>query len=150
MARGMIDDEERWIDMKRSRNGGFTLLEVIVCLTLGAMVGVLLVQMMGTSLVRSGEVVHRSRDHFNLMDVADKLTASYKKLTGSSGTPLATFKALIDGGTFHGAGYTFQTKYIGFDPGTNTELAAPQGSTILKVTITNTKDGQKLVALFTQ
>jgi prepilin-type N-terminal cleavage/methylation domain-containing protein len=136
----------------RESNSGFTLLEVIAVIVLSAVFGTMLVQFMGTSITQSAIPLSRTRDHYSLTAVTDKITAVYRKLMvqySKSSDALGAFKNLIDDGSLlDGNKYTWQTKYIAFDA-TDTEKSASEGNKVLKVTLTNKRDNQTIVTLFT-
>lgn len=131
---------------------GFTLLEVIVVLVVASILGSLLVEFMGTSVIRSGNPLVMVQSEFSLNEVMEKMTADYKKLIAENATPLTTFKTYVENGNvasntpYYGQ-YTVTTKYITFDVN-NTENASASGDKVLKVTISD--HGQTLTALFTK
>jgi len=134
------------------RQRGFTLLEVLITLIVASILGAVLVQLMGTNLLNSGTSVVRVQNHYNLTKIMNSITVDYKILMAAdSTTALKTLKGYIEKGNISGndpyyGEYTRETKYIAFDPGTNTEKS--EGDTTLKITVT--KDEQSIVALFTQ
>lgn len=136
----------------RESESGFTLLEVIVVIIISAILGTLLIQFMGTSMTQSATPVIRTQDRYSLIEVTDKITAVYRKLMtqySKSSDALIAFKNLIDGGSLmDGNKYTWQTKYIAFDA-TGKEKTTSEGDKILKFTLTNKRDNQTVVTLFT-
>lgn len=147
----------RWVGVSpqeatRKSEAGFTLLEVIAVIVLSAVFGTMLVQFMGTSITQSAIPLVRTQDHYALTEVMDKITAVYRKLMAQysqSSHALGAFKNLIDGGTLIDENkYTWQTKYIAFDA-TDNEKSENEGDKLLKVTLTNKRDNQTLVTLFT-
>jgi len=144
----------RTIISNHQKENGFTLMEIIITLIVAAILGAVLVQLMGTNMLRSGTAVIRAQNHYNLTEVMDKITIDYKRLMAADSTSaLETLKGYIENGNisdndpYYGE-YTWETKYIAFDPGTNREKSEGEGDTILKITIT--KDEQTIVALFTK
>jgi prepilin-type N-terminal cleavage/methylation domain-containing protein len=133
---------------------GFTLMEIIITLTVAAVLGAMLVPLMGTHLRSSAIAVVRVQNHYNLTKIMDSITVDYKILMAAdSTTALETLKGYIENGNssdhdpYYGE-YTWATKYIAFDPGTDTEKSEAEGDTILKVAVT--RDEQTMVVLFTQ
>ena len=131
---------------------GFTLIEIIVVLIVASLVGSLLVEVMGTSMIKSGSSLIAVQTEFSLNEVMERMTADFKNLTAVDNTPLATFKSRVENGnspssTPYFGQYTVTTRYITFDV-SNNENTAPSGDKVLKVTIAN--GGQTLVALFTK
>jgi prepilin-type N-terminal cleavage/methylation domain-containing protein len=59
-------------------NGGFTLLEVIVSLVVAAILGAILVQFMGTGLMKSYNPVILAQNGTYLNTIMEKMTADYK------------------------------------------------------------------------
>ena len=133
---------------------GFTLLEIIVTLIVAAIMGAMLVQFMGTSMIRSAEPVVRVQQGFSLNEAMEKMTADFKKLLAQDTTPLATLKSYIENGNdpnstpYYGS-YTWQTKYVTFNS-SNNENQSPCTSNckVLKITITNAD--QTLTVLFSE
>jgi len=134
----------------RGRNGrrGFTLLEVIVTIIVAAVMGVILVQFMGTAMLRSGEPVVRVQDVSTLRHVLDNMTSDYKYLAATQANFLSTFKTRVDTPNYYGTGYTATTRYIEFDGSGNEiqDTSAPYN--LLKVTVT--RGNQSLSTVFSQ
>ncbi len=131
---------------------GFTLIEVLITLIVASILGAILIQLMGTNITRSGKALVMAQDRASLISVMEKITAHYK-LTAETAAPLANLRTDVKNGNQQGndpyfGEYTWETKYIAFDPGTNREKSEGEGDTILKITIT--KDEQTIVALFTK
>jgi prepilin-type N-terminal cleavage/methylation domain-containing protein len=136
--------------LARNRDG-FTLIEVIVTLVIGALASVLLIQFMGGNMERSLVPLVRVDQSFRLASVMENITAHYKNLLLTDATPLATLDADIRNGNTTG-----NTPYFG-----NYEAAAPQyiefsggvetacsvNCRILRVDIR--RDEHRLTALFT-
>jgi len=138
-----------------TKNQGFTLLEVVITLIVGSILGAILVQFMGTSMKNSFEPVIMVQDGCGVYEIMEKMNADYKmRLLTSTVNPLDEFKTVVENGwnianTPYFGSYTVVTKYITFNIG-NVENAAPDPSSdprVLKVIITH--GGQSLTALFT-
>lgn len=137
------------------KNHGFTLLEVVITLIVGSILGAILVQFMGTSMKNSFEPVIMVQNANGVHEIMEKLNSDYKwRLMTSTDDPLEDFKADVENGRLPLAApvighYTVVTKYITFTGGT--EVVAPDPSPhprVLKVIITH--GGQSLTALFTK
>ena len=127
---------------------GFTLLEVIVTIVIAAVMGVFLIQFMGTAMLRSGEAVVRVQDVSTLRHIVDSMTSDYKYLAATQANFLSTFKTRVDTPGYYGSGYTATTRYIDFD-GSRVEIqdtSAPYN--LLKVTVT--KGNQSFTTVFAQ
>ena len=131
---------------------GFTLLEIIITLIVAALLGTMLIQFMGTGMIRSADSVVLVQEGFSLNQVMEKMTADYKKLLAEDSTPLQTFKSHVENGNVVSndpcfGEYSWQTAYIKFSGGS--EVADIAGDNrILKVTISH--GNQSLAALYTK
>ena len=137
------------------KNQGFTLLEVVITLIVGSILGAILVQFMGTSMKNSFEPVIMVQNANGAHEIMEKLNSDYKwRLMTSTDDPLDDFKTDVENGMLPLVApvighYTVVTKYITFTGGV--ENAAPDPAPhpdVLKVTITH--GGQSLTALFTK
>jgi prepilin-type N-terminal cleavage/methylation domain-containing protein len=77
---------------------GFTLVEVIVTIVLGAIASVLLIQFMGGNLQRSFIPLVRLDQGYRLMAVMENITAHYKNLLLTDADPLGTLDTDIQNG----------------------------------------------------
>jgi prepilin-type N-terminal cleavage/methylation domain-containing protein len=131
---------------------GFTLLEIIVSILIAAIMGAVMVQFMGTSMIQSAKPVVEVKNGLILNEIMEKITADYKKLLATDGTPVETLKGYIENGNAVGnvpyyGPYTCSTEYIVFSGGN--EVQDTSGTnTLLKVTLTY--GNQSLVTLFTK
>lgn len=135
------------------KNQGFTLLEVVITLIVGSILGAILVQFMGTSMKNSFEPVIMVQNGYGGHEIMEKLNSVYKmRLMTSTGDPLDDFRTDVINGRLpliapvigH---YTETTNYIVFD-NNGDEVSDNTQLRILKVTITH--GGQSLTALFTR
>jgi prepilin-type N-terminal cleavage/methylation domain-containing protein len=135
------------------KNQGFTLLEVVITLIVGSILGAILVQFMGTSMKNSFEPVIMVQNGYGGHEIMEKLNSVYKmRLMTSTGDPLDDFRTDVINGRLpliapvigH---YTAATNYIVFD-NNGDEVPDNIQLRILKVTITH--GGQSLTALFTR
>jgi prepilin-type N-terminal cleavage/methylation domain-containing protein len=134
-------------------NCGFTLLEIIVTLTVASVLGTIIFLYMNTSLTRSTEPVTRIQKTYSLNQIAEQITADYKKLKGINGDyDLATLQTNIQNGNddsktpYYGE-YSQSTKWLQFDSARD-ELPGDNGDRILKVAITS--NNQTITVLFTK
>ena len=75
-----------------SRMEGFTLIEIIVTITLVAVLAALFVQHLGTAFMRSGEPINLLNQTYEVNQVVEKLTADYKDKVKSGALDLVSFK----------------------------------------------------------
>ena len=136
------------------KNQGFTLLEVVITLIVGSILGAILVQFMGTSMKNSFEPVIMVQDGCGVYEIMEKMNSDYKmQLLTSTVDPLGDFKYDVDNGNdadtsdpYFGL-YTSTTEYIVFNS-SGDEVSDDTELRILKVKITH--GGQSLTALFTK
>ena len=138
-----------------AKNQGFTLLEVVITLIVGSILGAILVQFMGTSMKNSFEPVIMVQNGNGVYEIMERLNSDYKmRLMTSTGDPLHDFKGDVEGGSniantpYYFGVYTFVTKYITFTGGAEDAIEDATQLRVLKVTITH--GGQSLTALFTR
>jgi len=130
---------------------GFTLVELIVTIMVAAILGVMFVQVMGTSLTGSVEPIIRTQHMFEINGVMENITRDYNKLMEGSTTPLATIQAHINAGNVaenvpcFGSYTIVYNNYINFKSDGSEEDSVDG---ILKVTIADIKGEQRLTALF--
>ena len=138
-----------------TKNQGFTLLEVVITLIVGSILGAILVQFMGTSMKNSFAPVIMVQDGNGVHEIMEKMNSDYKmRLMTSTVDPLDDFKTDVENGNvignipFFGI-YAWDTKYITFTGGVEDPAPDPAPDPdVLKVTITH--GGQSLTALFTK
>ncbi|MDY6792922.1 MAG: type II secretion system protein [Thermodesulfobacteriota bacterium] len=139
-----------------TKNQGFTLLEVVITLIVGSILGTILVQFMGTSMKNSFEPVVMVQEANGVHEIMEKLNSVYKmRLMTSADNPLADFKTDVETGMNPPLApvighYTVnETRYITFTGGVEDAADDPSPDPrVLKVTITH--GGQSLTALFTK
>ena len=138
-----------------TKSQGFTLLEVVITLIVGSILGAILVQFMGTSMKNSFEPVIMVQDGCGVYEIMEKMNSDYKwRLMTSTDDPLDDFKTDVENGNVIGnipffGNYVWVTKYITFTGGVENALPdAAANPRVLKVTITH--GGQSLTALFTK
>ncbi len=127
------------------RDSGFSLMEVIVSLIVAAILGTLLLQLMGVNLSGSAKSVVNAQQGFQLREVMEQITRDYRAWRKSSPQQaISVFENQVKTHPNY-AGYIVSGQTgsgIEIDPGNDGEIE------ILKVTIS---DGiQTLVAFFTK
>jgi prepilin-type N-terminal cleavage/methylation domain-containing protein len=134
------------ISFKRS-NSGFTLIEIIVTLVIGAILAAILVTYMGTHLKNSTIPLLRVQHSTGLLQVFENITADYNKLNAqdinnSTSVALSTLLTNINNGNdpdkvpFYGTYTIVYNNYISFDDNGNEILDSTEGR-ILKVSLKN-------------
>lgn len=141
------------------RNTGFTLIEIIVTLTIASVLAVVLIYFMQAGMSRSAEPLVEMQDSYGLNRIVENINADYRDLLLSSASPLMDLKTYIENGNdqavatatgtpYYGL-YLFQTKFITFDASQNeTAAACTMDCKLLKVTLS--KGGQSIATLFTK
>jgi prepilin-type N-terminal cleavage/methylation domain-containing protein len=118
--------------------GGFTLVEVIIAIVVGAIVGVAFLTYMGTQLSHSGDPVNINREEGVAEMWMERILSDYVQEMNTPGS-YATALATIYTRTYTAAPYnmpaavTLTRAYITYD-GAGNEVAAV-GGTNLKVTV---------------
>jgi prepilin-type N-terminal cleavage/methylation domain-containing protein len=131
-----------------SDKSGFTLIEIIVTLTVTAILSVMLVQFMGTSLSRSAEPILSLQEGMALQGIFENMNADYKQLLLTDNTPLVTFKTRVETAGYYGTYALPDSKYVLFD-GAQVEMPCnTPDCRILKVTISI--GDHSLTSLFTR
>ena len=126
---------------------GFTLLEVIVAMTLAAIMAAMLVPYMGTILVNSTEPVIMVQRNATLTRVMENMATDYKALMATDLTPLTTLTSRIQNGNDPDTSDPFYGYYSVVEC-QERELVSGENSRVLWVTIAS--GNQHLTALFTQ
>ncbi len=145
--------------MHRHKNlGGFTLVEIIVTLTLLAILGGVVLPYFVGGITRGTKPLEMVKEGMKLTTVMERITAHYRRLLADKTIPvLATLHDDVLVGNdvseipYFGAYDPPNLKYLNFDGTTRIEEAAagtPPACKVLKVTITH--NGQSLTALFTE
>lgn len=121
------------------REQGFTLIELLVAVVLMSIVGLVLVQFMGTTVTQSGLPLTMVVNNYEVLEVVERLNADYRdRLQDEEGDfDLSAFESSVDNRGH--SSVTVNTAYVDFnDAG---EEIAPGGATrFLKVTATKGKN----------
>ena len=122
---------------------GFTFVEIIVTLIIAAILGVMLIQFMGSSVSGSAKTVDKIKKGFQLNQEMEKITRDYRDwLITSPDDSINAFLNNTVKQNYADIIINDETKLIEVDPGKDGDIE------ILQVTIT---DGtQTLMALFTK
>lgn len=143
--------------LSKQREKGFTLIEIIVTLTIAAILATFLVSFMGTAVTKSGEPVVRTKQLYELQQVMENIKATYLTMADATDalTRLQVFATGASGATTsqNYGNYTVDTKCITFiASGSNYVESASTGSGYaLKVTVTsNLAQGLNVAEVFTQ
>ena len=123
---------------------GFTFIEIIVTLIIAAILGVMLIQFMGSSVSGSAENVQRIKDGFVLNQKMEEITRDYRDwLKTSPDDSITVFETAVNTNpNYADIIVSGETGIIEVDPGNDGDVE------ILQVTIT---DGtQTLMVLFTK
>jgi prepilin-type N-terminal cleavage/methylation domain-containing protein len=135
---------------------GFTLIEIIVSLTLAAILGIMLLQFLGSPLVQSGNALVLAQNGARINKIMENMTSDYRHLMATSASPLTTFITRV------GPEGTEQSYYS--DPQhpylivNNRRIAFPSGSPALEesdpsgktLRVTIRYRGLTITALFTE
>ncbi|MCX5808076.1 MAG: type II secretion system protein [Proteobacteria bacterium] len=151
---------------RMKKNGGFTLIEIIVTLVLSAILGTMLITFMGTTLTGSVQPVLRVQQANYAIGAMEKITTDYNKLNfdyigNNTIDVLGTLKGYVQNGNvstntpYYGA-YTIVSGAPGGNDyvilnsdGTTAPIADGTGNNrTLRVSIT--QGGQTLTTLFTK
>lgn len=130
---------------------GFTLIEVIVTIVIGAVASVLLIQFIGGNMERSLVPLVRIDQSYQLTTVMENLTAHYKNLLLTDADPLGTFEDDIRNGnvasnTPYFGDYASTLQYVDLSSGSESPCVAA----ICKVLRVDLQRGEhRLTALFT-
>ncbi|HET6491007.1 MAG TPA: prepilin-type N-terminal cleavage/methylation domain-containing protein [Syntrophales bacterium] len=147
-------------EARRFRQGGFTLLEIIVTIVIAAIMGVFFAQFVGTSVIHSVDPVYRLQNQSSATHIMEQMTADYKKLAATQSNFLAVFKDYVEYGNtvtkpegyegypYYGAYQKVHNDYIKFVSGVEQPEAVAANQRVLKVTIR--RGDQTVTALFTQ
>jgi len=130
----------------KGKSSGFTLLEVIVALIVGSILGAILLEFLGQTVHKSFEPIKMAQGSTDLTSIVEKVNMEYKKrmligLLSSNPNPLADLKSAIENNTPNFGDYTVTATWIEFDPSgqPNQYVEAadnnPLNQKILKVTV---------------
>jgi prepilin-type N-terminal cleavage/methylation domain-containing protein len=123
----------------KGKSSGFTLLEVIVALIVGSILGAILLEFLGQTVHKSFVPIKMAQESMQLSAIVEKMTADYKKQLALSENPLVDFKSDIENNTGNYGDYTWSTSWITFDGSGNeaqdNDPLSPFYHRVLKVTV---------------
>ena len=91
---------------------GFTLIEIIVAITISAVLAALFVQYMGSAFMGSAETVNTLKETYAINQVIAKVTAGYRDELESGTLDLETFKGTLS--SFNENGITCSGMFLNF------------------------------------
>ena len=83
----------------KGKSSGFTLLEVIIALIVGSILGAILLEFLGQTVYKSFEPIKMAQGNMELTAIVEKMHADYKKRLLLSDDPLVDFKEDIENNT---------------------------------------------------
>ena len=134
------------------KSSGFTLLEVIITLTVGALLMAVIIPYLGTSVTKSSEPLTNLRNTLLIYQTMENMTADYRSQKADNSLDLVALQSGIGGegndesndfGDYH----VVENRFILFD-GADQETAAGGTEHILKVTIRPLTFGATFTTLF--
>jgi prepilin-type N-terminal cleavage/methylation domain-containing protein len=127
------------LNLGKSESSGFTLLEVIIALIVGSILGAVLLEFLGQTVHKSFEPVKMAQESMQLTAIVEKMNADYKKRLLLSNDPLVDLKDDIENNTGNYGDYTWSTSWISFDGSGNeaqdNDPLSPFYHRVLKVTV---------------
>lgn len=135
------------------KSSGFTLLEVIITLTVGALLMAVIIPYLGTFVTKSSEPLVNLRNTLLIHQTMENMTADYRSQKANNSLNLIALQSGIGGeGTDrsndYGDYHVVENLFVLFD-GTDQESAAGGAQHILKVTIRPLTFGATFTTLFT-
>ena len=131
----------------------FTLLEVIITMTIAAILAAMMIPFLSTAVIRSAGSVTSAQDHAQLTQIMENITAEFRRLCVTDATPLSSLSASIgsegaDMNNTYGAYHVITNHRISFPSGSSVTEVPDGSGKILKVKISY--KGFELTALFTE
>ncbi len=131
---------------------GLTMLEIIVTIVVAAILGTVLVRVMGTGLTRSSVPITLLQNTYSINQIIEEMTADYEELyenVNEKEYDISTLKTYIETNSPNYGPYSVdEIDYIKFDASNIQELDLTGDNNILKVTISS--NNQSLTVLFTK
>lgn len=136
---------------------GFTLIEVVVTLMVVAILGTMLVIFTRSNLSESSMTLLGIRQTYNLSGVMDNITADYKRILSQEDKGLGDFRDAVGSVGEHANAYgsykVIFNKFITFscsEKNVCSESVSEDATNILKITIADIAEQQKITALFSE
>lgn len=132
---------------------GFTLLEVIVTLTVGALLMAVILPYLGTSLTRSSEPLTNLRNTLFIYRTMENMTADYQNQQANNSLDLVALQNTIgaegtDRSNDYGDYHVVENRFVLFD-GADQEISGGGSQHVLKVTVRPLAFGATFTTLFT-
>ena len=86
--------------VRSHKQAGFTLLEIVVTLTVASILGVILVEFIHTSAQQSVQPIYMIKNNMSLSAIVEKMNADYRKHLLLSSDPLADLRTEIESGKY--------------------------------------------------
>ena len=132
---------------KKSRQDGFTLIEVIITIILAALLGTaMFTYLYSSSVTDSPTAVQLTRGEADIESIMEQIVLDYITAANTGAEPftaLQTIISKINAGDYDSDGYDTKWSYP-----TNTDLTGPTGSPSVVVEVED-PDGHTVAALFT-
>ena len=131
---------------------GFTLLEIVVTLIVASILGVILLEFMGTTVQKSYVPIQMTQNNMNVNQIMERMNADYKKRLLQSADPLVDFLADVENGNddsslpYYGD-YSVETSWILFDSNGN-QINSAADQRILRVKVSH--NNRSVTSLFTK
>lgn len=136
-----------------ANNHGFTLIELIVVITIASIFGAMMYQFISTSTLKESSPLFSIEKSLKLYEVLENITSDYLENHTTDLTPLQTSIGSTEGSTQnndYGSYRIIYNRFIKFV--SNSEQNAPGGDpengNLLKVTIESISTGERLMALY--
>ncbi len=137
------------IKVSENKQSGFTLLEIILTLVIGAVVAATFVGYLGTAFTKSSIPIQRLRQAFELQQVMENITEDYRE-NYTSDLSVSTGLSGEIGDPKYGTYNVVDNYFIWFDDDNdNEEIIDTATQTFLKVTI-KSELGGILTTLFSE
>ncbi len=131
---------------------GLTILEIIVTIVVAAILGTVLVRVMGTGLTRSSVPITLLQNTYSISQIIEEMTADYEELyenVNEKEYDISTLRTYIETNSRNYGPYSVDDiDYIKFDASNNEEDDLSGDNNILKVSISS--NNQSLTVLFTK
>jgi len=136
------------IKVSENKQGGFTLIEIILTLVIAAVVGAGLVQYLGSAFTQSSIPIQRLRQALELQQVMENITADYIKNVRDEEDLKDLHDRIINTPLIYGTSYSAVVNFIKFTGQTEHGLDPGDPEDLLKVTIIQNDSGDILTTLF--
>ncbi len=96
---------------------GFTILEIVITLVIGAVLAGMMLPFMGTALIKSAYPVIEVQDNYEIVQAVESLTAAYRETLQQETLDLTTFNAGLS--AYEANGVTFSGTWLAYRSGGN-------------------------------